>query len=385
MYIFKNKLNCIVKNRRNTTQKRFLIILPMMMIYSLFSSSSHAFNYGSLKPLVSGGYNSSRTIDVQELFEKGSVSGSWNIGGGSPVEVFAERCQERRYNYFSTTASIDGARVLSPEDKVVLRTEFIEIVMTAELGTNKKKIELPWNNYRGEGSNGLIYGCLPMRTKGVYAGRTGEYTIRIIKKFTQDDKMFNKISVFFYGSRDNNNQGWVNIDTSDGSHYYSIDFNFTNWTSPYKCNLKLNPQTVDFSAISESQLIKGIAAKTLTVETECSGGDFDPNGPILDDLATNIRFQSGDTVDGDSDFRTKNPTTNKVNDNLVFRINDRHTNQPVKNNHRIDIELTKDNSNNPISSFARQFDVYPYWKGGTNRDIPLGHFETSGVVIFELE
>ena len=360
------------------------VVLFTMLIYPLFSSPAYSYSYGSLAPR--GNYYDNKDIDVQELFKNKSIYGKWDVGGtGIPVEVFGERCRDRRLNFFSTIAAIDGTRTPNPGGNIVVETNFIRITMRAELGKRKILTDLPWFNTEGLDSDAVGYGCTSMKTIGIFAGKKGDYRIEMIKPFTQNDKIFDRITVYFYGARDNDNNRWKDVYTGEGSHYYYSNFNFKNWTSPYKCNLKLNPQTVDFSAISESQLIKGIAAKTLTVETECSGGDFDPNGPILDDLATNIRFQSGDTVDGDSDFRTKNPTTNKVNDNLVFRINDRHTNQPVKNNHRIDIELTKDNPNNPISSFARQFDVYPYWKGGTNRDIPLGHFETSGVVIFELE
>jgi len=352
------------------------------LIATLFTSAQAvAVNDQGFIPVNKG--VSSATIDMNKLFANGSVSGYLNnVSGRIRVKVHPS-CNMKglgAYNYFSSrTTSDDLTMILDSANGYVAENNFLKVKIWGSLGTSAYNyVQFPWNTEKGPGSNG--FNCSILSSFGIYTAQNIQYEITRKRPFSQEEA-FNYIKIFIFGGRQVNSAGVLpNISTAYGDEIGITTLNFVNWFTPFSCSLNLSDPVIDFGSKTAAQLVAGIEKKNFTLSTQCNT----QSAYNVDSLAASVTFSSDITPSGQASFNTLNSETNEVNDKLVFVVTNNTHNKIVKNNELntfgMDTNFSKTQFNKTIN-----YSVQPKWTGGVTSDIPLGGYEASGIIYFNLE
>lgn len=361
--------------------------LSICLVWLLSYSTAQAWVDQAIKPRTPPGGKSSITINMKDLFQQKQISGKWKANSSS-VKVDVENgCVAKKgvFNYFSTTFSSDDPTMrYFSSGPFVAENNFLRIEIAGELGANHDIITMPWVNAQGAGSDRFT--CDNMRITGIFTASEGTYKVTLKKPFSMEDQ-FQKLDIYIHGRRETAKNAGTMVDTSVGTHFNQLTVNFTGWYSPYTCDLTMTPSTIDFGQMSDGDVVAGVAKKSFVVDTSCKGTSqrSSLNQYALDNLATHLRFENSDTETGKDYFKTKNVQTSSVNDNLVFRMEQTATGEIVKNGVNIPIVLNPKPGSPNEQVQSTKFNVWPAWIGGSSDSMPLGNFETFGILYFELE
>ncbi|VUS85492.1 hypothetical protein [Klebsiella pasteurii] len=356
--------------------------IKIIISFLLFPFQAVAVNDQGFIPLNKGGY--SANIDMRQLFAQGQITGTLtNFSGLTKVSVYPTcKVWSNAYNYFSSkTLSDDPTMILDSASGYIAENSFLKVKVWGSLGTNENNyVAFPWNTTLGPGSN--TFSCDNLSSWGIYTAKNIKYEI-IRKRPFSTDEQFKNIRVLIFGGRQVDIAGTLpNISTATGDEISILTLNFINWFTPYTCSVQMDKSNgeISFGTNTVGKLIAGIEKKYFTLTTKCNTTtSYD-----TDALAVNVQFASDITPAGQSSFNTINTETNQVSNQLVFVITNETQKEVVKNIESAKLSLP---SNTTKTEFTKviQYSVQPKWIGGSAENVPLGGYESSGIIYLNLE